>query len=380
MSKDKRSGNWLWRLSSFRVAGCIAVLGLCAIQSGGAPTKETGCIAVVRSFVHDYYAHGEWARYLSAHWHEIVRDDWIKGLDASYESLNVGITDIEVTRLADERAVVKYCCFDVSHPTKKAPPSRTYLVKEGGRWLIDNPFGGTPEWAIDEKMLPTYRAILSVITGIKTMAFKHNPELIRMLASDDSLLEYGEARLIAVLSEHPVGEALGPINVTLGPIKTCGNIPFMNVHVSYLARVKGPDGKEKYRIFKGTEPLVNEQGHWKTPLARAHSGEEVIGRFLDLWRKGDREVASRFLLKDATIDKGSGIPVNLPIALPKLPVPIRVGGLHIDFSGGKSNGHAVNIQFPKDADLSSGDYFIETKTVIRFDLAYSRIKAIRLRQ
>jgi hypothetical protein len=250
---------------------------------------------------------------------------------------------------------------------------------------MDNPFGGTPEWAVDKKDLQVFRQVRTEEPRIIAMEFSRDVAKIPQFVASDSVLEYGLDLIRRVMLRSPRLLSVGPVSITVRGAGLEGVIPYRRVDAYYPETVRNGQGRPETQVVTQTDVLAYEGGHWKTIYPGLNSSENVVSRFLQLWKDNRRDLLARFLAPDAPLYLKNGARWRLAYELGNLPSLAKVDGMVVrpnsdeNRTGGPPIDRCdVELKMGDERGLmSSGLYTFEVSKVTRFGQPYARISAIR---
>lgn len=387
----------------------LAVAVLCSLSLKvsadiGSAAEDKQILSVFQSYMAKSYAHklAEIRPLLSRRLRDGITTETLasisqpmhmtaNGSSSTAPPVDVTFPILRVAKCDGKTAVVEYKrkILDREDPDMR----HEYFVKEDGNWFLDS-FLGTPEWAVAVENRAMRNEILNRLKEFETIEMSGNVSKMQIFMnahfSSDALVEYGAKDLVYLPGNK--GRVLSPTGIDMGPVMHVDGVEIVEVD---LWRIEGLTlGAQTRKMLGGKLPgeydkelvtsrrtgyvFIKQDGQWKYLMQHPRRPDEVLARFLDLWKDGKPEMMSRLLISDADVmmAKGDKRPWNdVKSSLPKLLSFTKADGPLK--SGRDERAFTVKLTLAGTADWPSGSYEFHIKPSLRYGLPCNRISEIR---
>ncbi len=269
----------------------ISALSVCG-ESADTTAVPNDPVEVVRAEETANLSGGNWRIYLSKRWQDVITPAIMNDLNYFYVTgpngrlpseqaknppkdnnrANTGIpvvSDVKLVEATDTTAVVEFSLSLTVSDQKRTHTYRTYLVKEGDRWVIDTIDPDMPpEWAIQADIKPIYDEIAPIVRQYFSAIYddqgRARRDSARMEAfakaylSDKSMAHVGVKRYVR--TNWPFDsldkaardkcldsmQLLSPVVVTIGKVVTVGSIEDPNGVCAIYRSLSGRKGRDQF--------------------------------------------------------------------------------------------------------------------------------------
>ncbi len=303
----------------------LSVLAALSVSSLAAPalwadTRDSELVRVASEWEGSIASPSDWYRLLSSRWRDTIKIEWVTEILAGYRGTKRDLLNVSIRRISPQRAVVTYSFQDRDGDHPFLRNREVYLVEEGDHWLVDNPFGPAPEWAVSADDLALYRTLRELVGQLFEMQSSNDDSALKSFVrthfAAESLAEKDAEKIAAQLRASWRYRVLTPIAFSLDANQTVGLMEFRTVRYGCMVSANTKEGAAKICKLHGFRDLVHEADGWKLldPAAQALGPSQLVSRFLQLWCQGDLRLAKALIMPDATLGLAGGPDYKVTLA------------------------------------------------------------------
>ncbi len=385
------------------VVSVLAVSG----QADGGPTPNDP-VEVTRAYTKAYMAGGDWRVYLSKRWQEVVTPAMMNDLNYFYttgpnarlrneqaktppedkniirgpidgvNSVTPDLDDVKLVEATETTAVVDVYLSFTGYQGKRNWVAHRYLIKEDGRWVVDTIFPDIrPDWAMPaelralrDEIAPIVRQYFSAIFDSEAKPKRDSTIAMEIFARqhlcEESLACVGVKRYVEQNCTWKrldkagqdrylaLTRLLSPVVVGINDkTRTVGRTEFTEARACRIVRSTNEKGEPVTMEGRKGFFFVKEHGEWK--LLVFANPDDLVARFLELWRDKNTDTMGRLLAPDAAFNLGAGKDLSWPEVSKKLPIPVKE-----EAAGDIYWGRCARLGFGDGSGCKSGVYEFKT--------------------